>query len=85
MDDRNKTSKILDDVAKIAGDALGALGSLKTEVESSFRSKLEGYLGKMDLVSREEYQVLESMVCKLRLEQEELIKRITELEKANAN
>jgi BMFP domain-containing protein YqiC len=84
-DKRDKASKILDDIAKIAGDALGAIGSLKTEAEASLRSRLENCINKMDLVSREEFKVMEEMIAKCREEQEMLKNRITQLEQAKHN
>jgi BMFP domain-containing protein YqiC len=83
--DKITGNKILDDIAKIAGDALGAIGSLKTETESALKSKFENYIAKMDLVTREEYNILNQMISKFREEQELLKKRIDELENKTNN
>jgi BMFP domain-containing protein YqiC len=69
------SNKILDDIAKLAGDALGAIGGLKDGVEDRIRACVQSYLSKMNLVSREEFEILKDMVVKLRIEQEKLLKK----------
>ena len=47
-------NRIFDDIAKVAGGALGALGSLKQEIETLVRQRVERFMADRDLVSREE-------------------------------
>jgi BMFP domain-containing protein YqiC len=55
----------------------GMVGDAKAELDNHIMN----YLAKMDLVKREEFEVVQSMLKESRLEQEELKKRIIELEK----
>jgi hypothetical protein len=76
----NESNKFLDDVARMFGNALGVVGSAKTEFEAAFRHKLEVYLSSMDLVKREEFDVLKDMLTESRIEQETLKQRLDKLE-----
>lgn len=70
----------LDDLAKVAAGAVSGLTGLKHEVESRLKEQFERILGRMDLVSREEFEVVKAMAAKARSEQEALAARLTELE-----
>ena len=48
--------RIVDDIAKVAGGALGALGSLKQEIENLVKQRVDRFMADHDLVSREEFQ-----------------------------
>lgn len=73
-------NKILDDLARVAGGALGALSSLREEAEAQMRQQFERVLSRMDVVSREEYEAVHAMAAKAREEQEALTDRVTALE-----
>jgi BMFP domain-containing protein YqiC len=73
-------NRILDDLARVAGGALGALTGLKTEFEALFRQQFERILNDMNLVSREEFEAVKAMAAKARGEQEALAARVAELE-----
>jgi BMFP domain-containing protein YqiC len=73
-------SKILDDLARVAGGAIGALAGLRGEVETRVREQFERILAQMDVVSREEFEAVREMAVKARAEQEELTDRVTALE-----
>jgi BMFP domain-containing protein YqiC len=73
-------NKLLDDLAKIAGNAVGSLVGIKSEVETIICQKLETYFHKMNLVSREEFDVVKEMAANARAEQQRLEERIKELE-----
>lgn len=73
-------NRILDDLARVAGGALGALTGLKTEFEGLFRQQFERILGDMNLVSREEFEVVKAMAAKARSEQDAMAERIAQLE-----
>lgn len=74
--------RIFDDIAKVAGGALGALGSLKQEIESLVKQRMDRFVADHDLVSREEFEVVKAMASEARAEQERLLARVTELEAA---
>src|SRR5262245_17418514 len=71
---------LLDDLARVATGALGALTGLRTEIEARVRDQLERLLGRMDLVTREEFEAVRAMAAKARLEQEALAQRLAVLE-----
>ena len=73
-------SRLFDDLARVASGALNAVSGLKTETESVMRQHVEQWLAKMNLVTREEFEVVQAMVAKARDEQEALLARIAALE-----
>ncbi|WP_158044027.1 accessory factor UbiK family protein [Skermanella pratensis] len=73
-------NKLLDDLARVAGGAVGALTGLRGEVEAQVRQQFERILSRMDVVSREEFEAAREMAVKARSEQEELSDRVTSLE-----
>jgi len=73
-------NRFFDDLARVAAGAIGALSGVRSEVEARLREQLERVLGGMDLVSREEFEAVKAMAAKARSEQEDLQKRVTELE-----
>jgi len=77
-------NKFFDDFAKMAGGAFNALGAIKTEVENQLRQQLETLLGRMKLVTREEFEAMQAMLAKARAEQEALAARVAALEGSDA-
>ncbi len=77
-------NRIFDDIAKVAGGALSALGSLKQEVEATVRDRLERFMAEGNFVRREEFDVVQAMAATARAEQEKLAARVAELERALA-
>ncbi len=75
-------NKFLDDLAKLGQSAVGTLHGVKGEVEAMIRARLEHVLKDMDLVSREEFDVVSDMVKQARTENAVLEKKIAALEKA---
>ncbi len=73
-------NKILDDLARVAGGALGALSNLREEAEGHMRQQFERILSRMDMVSREEFDAVRAMAAKARDEQEALTDRVATLE-----
>ena len=73
-------NKILDDLARVATGALGALSGVREEVEAQLRQQLEKILDQMDLVTREEFEAVKAMAAKARAEQEALAARVAALE-----
>lgn len=71
---------ILDDLARVASGALGALGGVRGEIEERLKEQLEKVLARMDLVSREEFEAAKALAAKARLEQEALESRLAKLE-----
>lgn len=74
-------NKFFDDLAKLGQSAAGTLHGVKGEIEGMIRARLENILRDMDMVSREEFDVVSDMVKAARVENEVLAKKITDLEK----
>ncbi len=76
------SNRILDDLARVAGGALGTLNGVRAEIESLVRQRLERAMATMDLVPREEFEAVKAMAAKAREENEALARRIAALEAA---
>jgi BMFP domain-containing protein YqiC len=75
-------SRFFDDLARVAAGAVGTLSGMRGEIESRLREQLERVLAGMDLVTREEFEAVKAMAAKARAEQEDLARRVAELEAA---
>jgi hypothetical protein len=75
-------NRIFDDLARVAGGALSALTSVKDEIESMIRDRLERFMAEGNFVRREEFEVVRAMAAEARAEQERLARRVAELESA---
>ena len=73
-------NRLIDDLAKIATSALGSLKGARDEMEVRLKDQLERIIHGMDLVRREEFEVVRAMAAKARSENEALAKRIAALE-----
>ena len=63
----NKT-KILSDLSKIAADAMSAFSGIRKEVDTIVRLRIDKTVNKMQLVKRDEFEILKKMVQKLLVE-----------------
>jgi len=61
-------NKILSDLSKIAVDAMSTFSGLKKEVETIVSLRVNKVINKMNLVKRDEFEVLKKMVQKLIIE-----------------
>jgi len=73
-------NRLLDDLARVATGALGAFTGIRDEVETRMKEQFERVLGRMNLVTREEYDAVKAMAAKARAAQEALEKRVAALE-----
>lgn len=73
-------NRILDDMAKVAGGAIGSLTGLRGEIEAKIQHQLERLLGRMNLVSREEFETMKAVAQAAREEQIKLERRLAALE-----
>ena len=67
-------SKILSDLSKIAVDAMSTFSGLKKEIETMVSLRVNKIINKMNLVKRDEFEVLKKMVQKALIENDELKK-----------
>jgi len=73
-------NKFFDDLAKLGQSAAGALHGVKAEVEALVRARLEHVLADMDLVTREEFEVVRDMAKEARRRNDLLEQKIVALE-----
>ena len=65
-------SKILSDLSKMAVDAMGTFSGVKKEVETIVSLRVNKIINKMNLVKRDEFEVLKKLVQKLIIENQSL-------------
>lgn len=70
----------LDGMARLFTDAAGAAQSLRNEMDSFARQRLEKLVADMNLVPREEFEAVKAMAAKARTENESLAARVAALE-----
>jgi BMFP domain-containing protein YqiC len=74
----------LDGMARLFTDAAGAAKSVRDEIDTFVRQRLERLVADMDFVPREEFETVKAMAVKAREENDKLAARLEALEsKAN--
>ncbi|EJF89183.1 accessory factor UbiK family protein [Bartonella tamiae] len=77
----NGPNRVLDELAKLMTDAAGAAQGVRQEAETVFRAQAERVLNKLDLVQREEFEVVKEIAMKARSECQALKVRLDALER----
>lgn len=75
------SNRLFDEMARLMSDAASVATGVKREAETAFRSQVERFIADMDLVKREDFDVVREMASQARAENEALKKRIAALEK----
>jgi BMFP domain-containing protein YqiC len=76
------SEKTLQDLVRKLADAVpDGLQSVRSDLEKNFRSVLQSGLDKLELVTREEFEVQEAVLQRTREKLEALEERLKELEK----
>ena len=74
--------KILDDLSKRFAEALPpGFRQLQLDIEKNFHATLQAAFAKMDLVTREEFDVQQELLSRTRARLEHLEAQVTQLEK----
>jgi BMFP domain-containing protein YqiC len=77
------SNESIENIARKLAEALPeGLRSVREDLEKNFRSVLRGSLAKLDLVTREEFEVQEAVLAKTRAKLEALEARLAEIENA---
>jgi BMFP domain-containing protein YqiC len=76
------SSRILDDIARLATDAAGAAQGVRREVETVVKTQIERLLRDLDVVTREEFEAVREMAVLAREENDRLAARLAALEAA---
>ena len=78
-------NRFFDDLARLASGAAGTMQGVKGEFEGFVRSQFEKILVGMNLVSREEFDVVKAMAAEARAENERLAARLASLERGSSD
>jgi hypothetical protein len=70
----------LDGMARLFTDAAGAAKSVRDEIDTFVRQRLERLVADMDFVPREEFEAVKAMAVKAREENDKLAARLDALE-----
>lgn len=74
------SNRLLDEIARLATDAVGAAQGVRREAEAVVRAQVERLIRDMDVATREEADVLKDMVVAVREENERLVARLNAIE-----
>jgi len=73
-------NRLFDDLVKLVNGAAGTLAGVGREAESGARSRAREWIGGLDFVSRDEFEVVKAMAVAARDENDALTARIAALE-----
>lgn len=74
------SSRFFDELAKLMTNAAGAAQGVRRELDAIVQSQVERVINNLELVKREEFDVVRDMASKAREENDRLAQRIVELE-----
>jgi BMFP domain-containing protein YqiC len=77
-------NKIFDDLAKVVNGAAGTMAGMVREAQSASRERAREWVGGLDLVSREEFEVQKDLLAAARAEIAALTARIDAMSGASA-
>lgn len=75
-------NRFFDDFAKMVNGIAGTVAGAGREAEAAMRERAKEFVGRMDFVSREEFEAVKEMAAKARAEAEALKARLDKLEGA---
>jgi hypothetical protein len=75
------SSRFFDEIAKLMSNASGAAQGVRKEIDTMVQNQVERVLNNLNVVKREEFDVVRDMAEKARTENSKLAERIAELEK----
>ncbi len=74
------SNRVFDELAKLVTDAAGAAQGVRKEVHTALKSQGERVLNGLDVVQREEFEVMRELAVKARTENSALQSKIENLE-----
>ena len=75
-----KTPPFLDDLSKLATNAMGIVEGLRKEIQTMIRARFDALLSERRIVAREEFDVVKAMAAKARQDSQDLKKRLAAVE-----
>ena len=73
-------NRFFDDLAKMVNGAAGTFAGMTREAEAGMKERAKEWIGGLDFVSRDEFEVVKAMAVAARDEADALKARITALE-----
>ena len=73
-------NRFFDDLAKMVNGVAGTVAGAGREAEAAMRERAKEWVGRMDFVSREEFEAVKQMAATARAETEALKTRLDKLE-----
>ncbi len=73
-------NRFFDDLAKMVNGIAGTVAGAEREAKSAMRERAKEWVGRMDFVSREEFDAVKAMAAKARSEVDVLKARLDKLE-----
>ncbi len=74
------SNRFFDEMARLMTDAASVAQGVRREAETVFRTQVERWIADLDLVKREDFDVVREMASKARTENEHLAARVAQLE-----
>ncbi len=74
------SNRFFDEMARLMTDAASVAQGIRREAETAFRTQMERWIADLDLVKREDFEVVRELASKARAENEKLAARVAELE-----
>lgn len=74
------SNRLYDEFARLMTEAAGVAQGVRREAGSVMRTQMERFVADLDLVKREEFEVVRELASNARAENEKLTKRVAELE-----
>ena len=78
-------SRVFDELAKFMSNAAGAAQGLRKEIDQMVQTQVERVMNNLNIVRREDFEVVRDMAEKARTENAALAARLAELEKKLPN
>lgn len=78
----NKPNQLFDDLAQLAGGAIGVASRLQAQISEDLKARVDELAARMDLVPREDFEKLETMIKALQDEVKDQRKMIETLQKS---
>src|SRR3546814_7037577 len=78
--DMQSENRFFDDLAKMVNGIAGTVAGAGREAESAMRDRAKEFVGRMDFVSREEFEAVKQMAATARAEAEALKARLDKLD-----
>ena len=76
----NPTSRVFDELAKLMTSAAGAAQGVRKEIDTLVQTQVERVLNNLDVVKRDDFEVVREMAQKAREENDRLSARLAALE-----